>query len=197
MKIQMVFVTVLALLLTACSPSPPRAAYPEAFSDDFEEYVVLLEVKDGKLAIISEPQGDDARGRKNGWVGFAKGKFGTITFAMKDYETKTACTNEPATRAEWVLTKLMLTTWEDANTEKGEKFGSRQKGWLRKAFPTLNNDYGVAVNEGITTAQTSTVLLNANNNNGQQTAYYEITASRCDGVGDPLVTDPAIRNGGR
>jgi len=194
MKIQVMMLMAL-LLLTACSPTPGRIQNDEAFSENNKDFPVELDVIDGELVVTSPPQGDDSTGKQNGWVGFPQGSHGLIRFKLKGEEGKIGCTNDPKTSAEWVMTQVVLSKFGDKETQKGEKFGTRQTGWIARAFPTISES-GYLVNESISTAQTSAVLINLNNNNGQQMAFYEIEVQRCDGSGEPLRTDPGIGNRG-
>lgn len=188
---------VVVLMLAACSPGPIRVQNNEASSRSFEEYTVDLEVINNKLEVTSDPQGTEADGKQKGWVGFAKGNHGIIRFVLKGEAGKTGCTDDVETSAVWVITRVALSKFGDKDTQKGVRFGREQDGWIAHAFPTISPD-GYLVNEPINKAQTSAVLLNVNNNNGPQTAYYEIEVRRCDGVGGPLRTDPGIGNrGGR
>lgn len=196
MKIQLALVLAMALLLAACSSSPPRAMNDLVKSDDFEQYLVNLVVDDGELKVVSPPQGDDAQGKKDGWVGFARGKYGIITFALPDHLERPKCTADPATSAEWVMTEVVLSKDGNRNDQKGKNFGDRLTGWIVNAYPTLSED-GYLVNESVGTARSFAVLMNVNNNSGRQMAFYEIEVRRCDGTGTPLRTDPGIGNGGR
>ncbi|HET6564590.1 MAG TPA: hypothetical protein VFG52_04185 [Xanthomonadales bacterium] len=168
----------------------------QAMSGDFEEYTVNLVVDSGKLEIDSPPQGDDTENKKNGWVGFARGKYGTITFALPGYREKPNCTDDPETSAEWVITEVVLSKFGNKNDQKGRNFGEKQTGWITHSFPTLSED-GYLVNEGISTARASAVLIDVNNNSGREMAFYQIEVRRCDGTGTPLRSDPGVGNGGR
>lgn len=196
MKVQVVTLLAVALLLTACSPGPIRMQDVQALSKNYRDFTVIVEVIDGKRVELSAPQGDDAQGKQKGWVGFARGEYGIIRFATTEYPEKTECTEHSDTTAEWVLTEVVLSRDGDKKDQKGEDFGERLHGWIVNAFPTLSVN-GYLVKEPIDSAQTSAVLINANNNAGQQMAFYQIEVQRCDGEGDPIRTDPGIGNRGK
>lgn len=195
MNISRLLMLGIVLVITGCAG--PRNGGDGPVQNTYEEYFVMLEVADGKLVITSPPQGDESRGKVNGWVGFAKGTHGRIVFALKDYQTRNKCTGNPADSAEWVLTTIVLSKKGNENTQKGQGFGESQTGWIQKSFPGID-EYGYLIKHlDLKNARAAEVLVDSNDNNGKQTAYYEIEARRCDGTGEALKVDPGIRNGGR
>jgi len=196
MKIQIMALIAVALLLVSCSPAPIQIQNDAALSRNFEEYTVELKVVDGKLEVISDPQGDDVTGKNKGWVGFARGTHGIIRFVLLGEEGKTGCTDDPGTSAEWVMTQVALSQSGNRTTQKGRDFGDRPPNWMAKEFPTISVN-GYLVNEPTSTAKTSAVLINVNGNSGRMMAFYEIEVSRCDDPGVKLKTDPGIGNAGR
>ena len=190
----MVSIICILLILVGCAPLNDGTSDPRANS--YEAFTVEMEAEDGKIVILSKAQGSDNNNKQKGWVGFAKGTHGIITFNLIDANNKTSCDSDPANSAEWVITQVALSKKGDPATEKGERFDSRQNGWIQNAFPGIDKN-GILFDESIETARTSAVLVNANNNSGYQAAYYRIQAERCDGTGSPIETDPSIGNRGR
>jgi hypothetical protein len=160
-------------------------------NDQFESYVVLMEEDSGTLEILSEPQGWEANvpGKEPGYVGFAPNKHGIIVLSLN--ESFSTC----ATGADWVITKIELSKNGNPATQKGNNFGSNQKGWLTTAFPQAN-DNGVVRDVSKDNGSTSFVVGNQNNNRGRQMAYYQVTATKC-ADGEEVTTDPGWNNGGR
>jgi len=185
----------IVLAITGCAG--PRNEQNGPKPNTYEEYFVMLEVVDGKLVITSPAQGDDAQGKANGWVGFGRDTHGRIVFAFKDYLTRSRCTGNPADSAEWVLTTVALSKKGDPSTQKGKGFGERQSGWIRHAFPGIDENGYLIKDMDLRRASAFEVLVDANNNSGKQTAYYELEARRCDGTGEPLKADPGIGNKGK
>lgn len=195
MKFLISCVLFLAILLSGCRTAP---ADLDMSTTDFESYTVVLvpNLQTNQLDVISDAQGSDKDDKQKGWVGFARGKYGSINFALNELPAKSACTNNPATSADFVITKLELTKNGDPQIQKGKDFGTNQNGWIEKAFPQMNSANGVVIDVEKSKGSTSFVLENKNNDRSQRTAYYQITATRCsDDLS--LVTDPGIGNGGR
>jgi hypothetical protein len=195
MKMQHILVMIIALLCAACA-SPPREI--NILSSNFENYTVILrpnpKAQSPVLEIVSPAQGFESDGKKNGWVGFSRGKNGTILFTLDALPSKPLCTDDPANSAEWVISKVELTKNGNPQTEKGNIFGTPETGWIESAFPQMNSSNGVIEDPAI--GSIAVVVQNLNNNNGAMTAYYQITARRCSD-GYELKTDPGLRNGGR
>lgn len=195
MKTTSVLILGIVLIITGCAS--PRSGEDGPVYNSYEEYFVMLKVDGGKLVIASPAQGDESRGKANGWVGFAKGTHGRIVFAFEDYQTRMKCTDNKADSAEWVLTTIALSKTGNASTQKGRGFGTSQTGWVQNAFPGINKNGYLVKDVDLRNARSAEALLNNNSNNGKQVAYYEIEARRCDGTGEPLKVDPGIGNGGR
>jgi len=193
MKIQHLLVMSILLLCAACARLPTEI---NILSSNFENYPVILRpnLATQKLDIVSPPQGDQKQGKKNGWVGFARGKNGTILFTLDALPSKPVCTADVTTSAEWVISKIELTQNGNPQEEKGNNFGTSQSGWIVGAFPQMNPGNGKIEDASIDSI--AIAVWDLNNNNGAMTAYYQITARRCSD-GYELKTDPAIRNGGR
>jgi hypothetical protein len=195
MNISRLLIVLIVLVTVACAG--PRSGEGGPKDNTYEGYTVNLEVVDGKLVVTSVAQGDDSSGKANGWVGFARGTHGTIEFALKDYKTRKKCTGNPADSAEWVLTTIALSKKGEVSTQKGERFGERQNGWIQNAFPGIDENGYLIRDMDLRRATASQVLVDLNNNNGNRIAYYEIEVRRCDGTGQPLKTDPGIGNKGK
>ena len=192
-KIQPLFVMTIALLCAACT-SPPEQL--NLLSQDFENYQVILipSLAEKRLDVYSEAQGWEKDGKNKGWVGFAPGKSGTITFTLNALPLKPVCTADEATTAEWVISKVELTKNGNPQTQKGHNFGSEQRGWIERAFPQMDPETGKIEGGGIGTI--AVVVQDLNNDRGKQTGYYQVTARRCSDDLE-LVTDPGFSNGGR
>ena len=193
MKIQHFMVMTVTIFCAACAG--PRMEI-DLLSSDFENYQVVLEpdVELKLLKVITPAQGWEKDGKNAGWVGFARGKNGTITFTLNALPVKPVCTADAANSAEWVISKVELSKNGNPQSQKGSNFGTNQKGWIEDAFPQMNPDNGVIKGGG--TGTIAVVVQDLNNHRGGQTGYYQVTAKRCsDGL--ELVTDPGFGNGGR
>lgn len=181
-------------LISGCAP----ATSLNLLSTDFESYTVVVvpNVAENRLDIITPPQGLDATGKNNGWVGFGRGKYGTILFTLNELPSRPACNADPALSAEWVLTLVQLTKNGNPVTQKGNNFGTSQQGWIEDAFPQMDSQDGVAFAATKDSGRTRFTLENLNNNNGRRDAYYQLKATRCSDNLE-LTTDPGVGNGGR
>jgi hypothetical protein len=194
MNISRLMILGLVLATTACAAPPNGMGGPR--NNTYEEYFVWIKVVDGKVT-LSPAQGDDSQGKADGWVGFAKGTHGRIVFAFEDYATRRKCTGNPADSAEWVLTTIALSKKGTESTQKGKNFGERQTGWIQSSFPGIDEKGYLIKDMDLRRATADQVLVDINDNNGRQVAYYEIEIRRCDGTGSPLKTDPGIGNKGK
>ena len=192
-KIQRLFVMTIAVLCAACAAPIME---PDTFNCACENYGVVLKpnLATNTLDVETWPQGWEKAGKQKGWVGFSPGKSGTITFNLNADPEKPVCTNDPNTSAKWVISKIELSNNGHPQSQKGNNFGTSQTGWIANAFPQMNSANGEIIDSGI--GSIAVVVKDLNNHNGNQTAYYQITAKRCSD-GHPLMTDPGIGNGGR
>ncbi len=121
MKIRLLMVVVIAMALGACTTQ--QTVNKLLFKN--VDYNVRLDPKPNAtpphVNILSKPQGANSNGRKNGFVGYARGEQGYTVFSIKNEDPADNC----ATGASWVITKLRLATQGDASTEKGSNFGAR------------------------------------------------------------------------
>jgi hypothetical protein len=133
---------------------------------------------------------------KNGCVQFGKGTMGTIEFRLNNGQAGTTCQTDPA--ANWVITRVQLSSSGDSTTEKGT-FGGKQPQWLVSAFPPINEKNGTLYDQpDISKATQSVTIINLNNHEGTvKTAYYEVTASSCADRSKAIQIDPVIRNKGK
>lgn len=162
------------------------------------QYGVVLQPTGSKLKVISKPKGWNKAGKKDGYVGFAKGESGIITFGIKNSEVGDSC---PAYDggASWVITKMELSGTGDSATEKGDNFGGDQtaQGWLQQAFPDVDLSDGVIFEAAtLEEGRTSVSIIDANNQIGRTFAYYQVTATKCSD-GTTVQIDPGVGNGGR
>ena len=164
-----------------------------------EQFTVLLQPKSGdeELKVKSGPQGWGKGGKKDGYVGFDVGDYGTIIFAIKGEDPGNKCADEDG--AKWVITEIKLSDEGDASTEKGNNFNAEQDEWLIQAFPGTAKSTGVRFSVNKDQGITSVVVINKNDHPkawGLKTAYYEVTASECSGD-DTVTTDPGVGNRGK
>ena len=184
------------VMLTACAAQPAAPSKGKV-----KNFGISLEAKPSQnsVKILSKPQGDRKAGKKNGYVGFAKGESGKVLFTVKKEDLSDTCDGT----AEWVITQVALTAYGDETKEKGDEttFDKKQPTWLKDAFPDTdpgNNGYVLNVTKD--KAQTFAIVQNDNAQAGDELIYYRVTLTPCDDLGGKLkllVTDPAIRNGGR
>jgi len=195
MKIKLFMVVLLMAGLSGCGKESTTDI--NTVINTAENYGVTLEAKpdEGIVYIPSKPQGWDSETRKNGYVGYGAGQTGWTFFAVDVEVMGDSCSGE----AKWVITQLRLSAKGDVDTEKGNAFGQRPPGWVKKAFPNVNN-HGVLFptnsgEEGVTFLS----VYNANRHKrskGKKFIYYEVTLTRCsDGLS--LTTDPGWGNEGR
>lgn len=195
MKFLISCVLFLAILLSGCRTAP---ADLDMSTTDFESYTVVLvpNLQTNQLDVMTDPQGWDKDDKQKGWVGFARGKYGSVNFVLNELPSKSVCTDTPSTSADFVITKLELTKNGNPQTQKGKNFGTNQTGWIENAFSQMNPADGVVIDVDKSKGSTSYVLENKNNDRSQRKAYYQITVTRCsDDLS--LMTDPGIGNGGR
>jgi hypothetical protein len=145
------------------------------------------------VKIHSKAQGWKKSGKKDGYVGYARGESGLTVFHIKHEEVDGSCANS----ADWVITRLRLATKGDIDSEKGSNFGLTQDPWLLEAFPALTaEDNGVLLDTDKAGGLTYLPVYNANMQQGEKFIYYEVTLTPCSD-GDSLTTDPGWGNGGR
>lgn len=181
-------------LLTGCASTQSL----NLLGNDFKAFTVVVvpNVAENRLDIITPPQGLDSSGKQNGWVGFERGSYGTILFTLNELPSRPRCHTDPALSAEWVLTLVQLTKTGNPTTQKGSNFGSKQEGWIENAIPQMDPADGIAYEKTKNNGLTSFMLANLNNNSGRKDGYYQIKAKRCTD-GFELATDPGWGNGGR
>ncbi len=205
MKFVIVCLLFLSAMLLGCSaqgPNPPMTV----FSRDVAaiQYGVVLQPTANKLMVRTAPKGWERNGKKDGYVGFAKGESGLLTFGLKGEDVGSYCPFNTDGTADWVITKIELSATGDPVTEKGTNFGRDQSAypWLKEAFPGVDLSNGRVFpaigknpedkNEG----RGSVTIFSANEQAGDTFTYYQVTATRCSS-GATVETDPGIRNGGR
>ena len=164
------------------------------------QYGVVLQPTGNKLTVDTEPKGWEKNGKINGYVGFAPGESGLLTFGLKSEGVDSVCIDgTPPKGAKWVITKIELSATGDPEKEEGTNFGNDQSAypWLKEAFPgvVLSNGHLFFAKDkyegrGVVT------IFSANEQQEDTLAYYRVTATNCRD-GDTAVTDPSIRNGGR
>lgn len=193
MKIRLVIVIVVAVVLTGC-PSDEVLSV-EVLNVKSKSFGVELEAKPAQntVKIHSKAQGWEKSGKKDGYVGYARGESGVTVFYVKHEELDGSCANS----ADWVITRLRLATEGEIGSEKGSNFGLKQEPWLLEAFPALREaDNGVLFDVNRAGGQTFLPVFNANRQKGERFIYYEVTLTPCSD-GDLLTTDPGWGNGGR
>ncbi len=189
--------------LVACAyHTPPTVVSMTTYNP----YPVVLQPDppNNRLLVISPPQGVDASGKKNGWIGFDYGESGKITLKLNTLNNNPACTDNEVTSAEWVITKVELSNNGKKSTQKGRDFGSKQPDWLTRSFPDASPN-GVLFDKPKADGVLSFEFGNENNNNKNQPAawaYYQVTATKClgsnvDGSDITLQIDPGVGNRGK
>lgn len=190
-------VPVTLLFLVACQAPPMEQE--AGIRNNPVNYTVDMVVADNGMAIaLNTPDRSctsDGVG-KNGCVQFGKGTMGTIEFRLDNGQLGTTCQAVPS--AEWVITKVQLSSSGNPATEKGV-FGGKQPQWIVSAFPPINGKNGTLYDQpDISKATQSVTIINLNNHEGSvKTAYYEVTASSCADRSKTILIDPAIRNKGK
>jgi len=140
----------------------------------------------------------NAANTKLGCVGFAVGDIGAIIFDIQNGGNQHAtCLSIP--KPNWVITEVRLTdkVLAPATDEKGD-FSQTVDTWVEQSFPQINPTTRVVYHADLNFASRTAIVLDLNVNNaadGAKTAYYEVTASTCDGA--TLKTDPMVRNDGK
>ena len=191
-----ILLIVAVFLITACAPQPVVPA-----KGKFKNFGISLEAKSsqGKVKILSKPQGMNKNGKQNGYIGFEYGQSGNVLFTVKNQDLSATCADD----AEWVITQIALTAYGDASSEKGDdaSFEQKQPLWLEEAFPAVDHTKnGYVLNVSKADAQTFAIVKNNNPHDSEKMIYYRVILTPCDdqdGKLKPLKTDPAIRNGGR
>lgn len=182
--------------------SPPMA--PFAKNHAAVQYGVVLNPTGSDLKVKSKPKGWNKNGKKDGYVGFAEGESGLVTFGIKGEDVDDKCPFNTEGEAKWVITKIELSATGNPETEKGDNFGGDQSEypWLKEAFPGVDLSNGrVFPPEGFPEVdkyggRSTVAIFSANQQEGETFAYYQVTATRCS-TGASLKTDPGIGNGGR
>jgi len=199
MKIKWFMVILLMAALSACVHNPSIVNTSNIKS--FKNFGVSLQPLPAanKVKVRSKAQGANRNGKKDGFVGYAKGEQGLTFFSIKNEDLGDFCEKADTTGdAEWVITGLHLSATGDPNTEKGTNFGGDQKAypWLKEAFPEVDLDNGEVFNVNKDQGVTFLPIFNANGQLGYQFIYYQVTLTRCSD-GFTLKTDPGWGNGGR
>ena len=159
-----------------------------------KNYAVELTAAPGAntLKVHSSPM--KCHNGKEGCAEFPKGSLGTITFQFMGDQKEKDCNTHPA--ANWVITKVELSATGNTSNDKGV-FGGLQPQWLLDAFPGVS-ETGLWYEEKNDAASRSVVLIDLNNHEGEEIAYYQITASSCDKDNPKTINiDPMVRNGGK
>ncbi len=193
------FITLTIILFLVGVGCVPGKRTNDFMAADNKLFTVLMQPKPakGELQIKSIPQGYGKGGKKNGYVGFGEGEFGTITFALKGEETGDQCA--PDGSAEWVITKIAFSDDGDPATEKGNNFGKEQDDWLVNAFPGVAKSDGVLYDEKAADGSSSVPVIDLNDHpkaEGVKIAYYQVIATECEN-GMTVETDPGITNRGK
>ena len=200
MKIKLFMVVILMVGLSACDKKPvANNTNDMKFSKNFG-VTLLAKPRRHKptVEIKTKAQGwgkDDKGGRKNGYVGYQQGEFGTTFFIIRNEDVGDSCSG----KADWVITELLVSATGDPDTEKGTNFGDSQEAypWLAEAFPGIDlTDGSLFTTENKNEGVIFLPVYNANGQLGEKFIYYEVTLSECDGD-KVLTTDPGWKNGGR
>jgi hypothetical protein len=198
MKALITLSLIILLVATACVPG---SRTENVVASKYRPYTVVLQPKNTpgnqELEVKSGPQGYGKGGKKNGFVGFDSGEYGTITFTLKGEEAGDQCS--PKGSANWVITRIAFSDSGNTTTEKGDNFNAEQDDWLVNAFPGVDKDTGVLYEEDKEDGISSVAIFDWNDHPaawGVKTAYYEVTATEC-ASGDEVKTDPGIVNKGK
>jgi len=201
MKFLIICLLFLGTVLGGCaSPgtNPPMTALSRNVAA--VQYGVVLQPTGNKLRVDTGPRGWEKNGKKDGYVGFAPGESGLLTFGLRSEDVDSVCIDDtPTTSARWVITKIELSATGDPVTEQGTNFGNDQSAypWLKEAFPGVDLTNGHLFFAGDKYEGRGVVTIFSANQQQQDTlAYYRVTATNCRD-GDTVDTDPSIRNGGR
>ena len=162
-----------------------------------KRYFVKLKPKPAQdeLEVKSPPQGYNKDGKKDGYVGFGEGEYGSITFYLQGEEMGAQC----ADGADWVITEVALSDEGDSE-EKGTRFNMEQDDWLVEAFPGTVQSTGINYSATKDTGHTLVSVVDENDHPaawGPKTAYYRITVTECDDESEVLVSDPGVGNRGK
>ena len=205
MKVPIASLLILSAILGGCATqgtNPPTATFMKNHAK--LQYGVVLQATNHSLIVKTPPKGWENSGKKYGYVGFAKGESGLVIFGIKGEDVGKLCSDNTDGRVKWVITRIELSATGDPVSEKGNNFGVSQAAypWLKEAFPGVDLSNGrVYPSEGLPDVdknggRTSAAIFSANEQVGDTFAFYRVTAAPC-GDGDPVQTDPGIRNGGR
>ncbi len=199
MKIKLFMVVFLMAGLSACAPTQKAVSYNMVIA--LKNFGVSLEPKPAQntVKISSKAQGWKKNGKKEGYVGYAKGETGWTFFAIKKENLGDSCPSEDGSgTAEWVITQLLLSATGDEVTEKGNNFGNSQVlyPWLKESFPNVDLTNGVLFDKTKDQGVTFLPVYNANGHEGEKFIYYKLILSQCSST-KVLTTDPGWRNGGR
>ena len=159
-----------------------------------KNFGVSVEAKPAQsnVKVLAKAQGWNKNGKNNGYVGYGPGESGLTLFTVKKEDLSDTC----AGTAEWVITRMRLSSEGNTTTEKGSKFGAAQPAWLQEAFPDVDLADGVLLDVSKEEGRTFLIVQNDNAQAGYRFIYYELTLTRCsDGLA--LVTDPGWGNGGK
>lgn len=195
MKIRLLMSIMIATTLGACSS---QQVITKAMTTN-KNFGVRLDPKPnpapGRVNILSKAQGNSSTGKKNGFVGYARGEQGLTIFFIKNEDPANTC----ASGANWVITQLRLASQGNSTTEKGSNFGTGQDAWLALAFPGVNLSNGVLFPQSAGPQETTMLpVFAANQQSGRKNVYYEISLKPCGGDEDDVITtDPMWFNGGK
>ncbi|HLF30815.1 MAG TPA: hypothetical protein VI566_07265 [Xanthomonadales bacterium] len=198
MKTRILVLSVVTLALAACAVQP---MVPHTRSGNLKNVFVEFTAAPGadKLMVHSPNQGCTHGSAGNGCVAFGKGELGTLTFQFRGNQKYRDCHTTPA--AEWVITRMQLSAQEDPATNKDQGvFGGAQPDWLVEAFPGVDAQNGLLYENTAAAATKTVTFINLNDHDstqGEKVIYYQVTASRCDGAGQPIKIDPSVRNTGK
>lgn len=193
MKIRLLMVFVIAMALGACAT---QHSVNKAMSMNVNYNVLLIPqpaANPTRVHIPTGPQGANSAGKKNGFVGYAKGEQGYTHFSIRGSDPADTC----ASGAKWVITQLRLASKGDPTTEKGSNFGAKQDDWLKDAFPLVYGKGMLFPQPNGPREVTRLSVFNANRTSDPVNVYYEVTLTDCNDTSKTITTDPMWRNEGR
>lgn len=199
MKIKWLLLSLTAIMFSACDSSSDMSSSDMSLSfvlSNAKNFGVVLEAKPAQktVKVQTKAQGWKKSGKKNGYIGMARGESGITIFTVKGEDIADDCAGD----AKWVITELRLATEGKPADQKGSNFGKEQPAWLAEAFPGVDLSNGVLFDVPKSVGQTFLPVFNANQQVGEKTIYYEVALTNCDSDDDESYkTDPAWGNGGR
>lgn len=196
MNTRLIVALIATVALSACATQQGSMLTKQGFvSTKAKNFGVTLDAKPQQqtVKVTSKAQGWNKSGKKDGYVGYARGESGLTLFMVKGEDVADRCSGSAA----WVITRLRLASEGDPGEQKGSNFGSPQPAWLAEAFPGVDLGDGDLFNTDRDGGQTFLPVFNANQQEGEKTIYYEVTLTPCDENIPSFTTDPAWGNGGK